>query len=334
MMARTTPLLSIIIPTHRRPQYLPRAIDSALQSAPDRDVEVIVVPNGPDDSWKATAKFFLNEPRVQWHPIQTAHACTARNRGLVLAKGRYVRFLDDDDYLLDGSKLQIEEMEKGGYEICSGKIINVDMDGTQLGVLASPTTNDFVVATTLVSGLPLPVGNVFLRKSVANFRWNEEVKRTQDNVWMYTLASGKEWEWTQSNQIVGAWFQHNQDRISTALISRDFYPDAVPALESLWIHLKESDRLTDERARAIAEALWWHIHARFQYQPIYWHKIAKLAQSIDVSARPKHPIFESRSTNWVSPILFEWLLYPARFTASYYRYYKNKHSRKNYIRNI
>src|SRR3546814_8013731 len=60
------PLLSVIIPTYKRPQYLPRAINSAVQAAPDGDVEVIVVPNGPDDSWKNVAKKYQSEPRVQW----------------------------------------------------------------------------------------------------------------------------------------------------------------------------------------------------------------------------------------------------------------------------
>lgn len=80
--------------------FVPRAVDSALKSAPDGDVQVIVVPNGPESNWRAELTNSLSDSRVQVHPIATAHACAARNHGLSLAKGTYTRFLDDDDVLI------------------------------------------------------------------------------------------------------------------------------------------------------------------------------------------------------------------------------------------
>src|SRR3546814_19502695 len=88
------PLLSVIIPTYKRPQYLPRAINSAVQAAPDGDVEVIVVPNGPDDSWKNVAKKYQSEPRVQWHSIATEHAHVQRHDRKTPGRGKYIPILD------------------------------------------------------------------------------------------------------------------------------------------------------------------------------------------------------------------------------------------------
>src|SRR3546814_303443 len=116
------PLLSVIIPTYKRPQYLPRAINSAVQAAPDGDVEVIVVPNGPDDSWKNVSKKYQSEPRVQWHSIATEHANVARNYGKQLARGKYIRFLDDDDYLLPAATKQLGIAVNTKAEITSGSV--------------------------------------------------------------------------------------------------------------------------------------------------------------------------------------------------------------------
>src|SRR5690606_1617249 len=90
------PLLSVIIPTHARPQFLPRAIDSALDAAPGGSVEVIVVPNGQDSSWVQIARGFRHDARVRWLPISQSGVSSARNHGLQSANGIYARFLDDD----------------------------------------------------------------------------------------------------------------------------------------------------------------------------------------------------------------------------------------------
>ncbi|MDU7564520.1 MAG: glycosyltransferase, partial [Acinetobacter baumannii] len=56
-----SPLLSVVIPTFGRPEFLTRAIDSALQAVVNNsEVEVIVVPNGKDDSWREIAEIYSN----------------------------------------------------------------------------------------------------------------------------------------------------------------------------------------------------------------------------------------------------------------------------------
>lgn len=329
-----SPLLSVVIPTYDRPQLLKRAILSALSAAPERSIEVIVVPNGVESTWKPVATRFDKNPLIRWEAIPEANACKARNHGLFHAKGKYVRFLDDDDYLLEGASLQIEAMEADDCEVCSGTVINVNSDGSLISTLPVPMSDDFVIATTLATSLPLPVGNVFRRSSILPFRWNEEVSRTQDNVWMYTLAGGKEWAWTRIAHVVGAWYQHNAARLSTTDIAKDCYPAAIPALERLWRELQASGRLTEERAAAIAKELWRHVHVRFPYQPAYWTRIAKLARSIDPQSKPDSPIFQAPILRTVPPDLIEWALYPARAIRNIYRRLARSRRPSSYIRNI
>ena len=95
-----TPIISVVIPTSNRPHYLPRAVDSALTGMDAGDVEVVVIPNGPDQSWRKALLPFKKNPAVRVVRIPDSNANIARNAGLAAARGEYVRFLDDDDYLI------------------------------------------------------------------------------------------------------------------------------------------------------------------------------------------------------------------------------------------
>jgi glycosyltransferase involved in cell wall biosynthesis len=89
------PLLSVIIPTHNRPHLLPRAVQSALNQT-FTDLEVVVV----DDA--STEPVQLPEqPRLRVIRLDPGRGgAAARNAGTEAAQGRWVTYLDDDDYLL------------------------------------------------------------------------------------------------------------------------------------------------------------------------------------------------------------------------------------------
>lgn len=89
------PLISIIIPTHNRPHLLPRAVESALNQT-YQDLEVIVVDDASTD--RATLP---EDPRLRVIFLdKNVGGAGARNVGTKAALGRWVTYLDDDDYLL------------------------------------------------------------------------------------------------------------------------------------------------------------------------------------------------------------------------------------------
>lgn len=312
-------LLSIVIPTHGRPAYLMRAIQSALTSAPNDDLEIIVVPNGPDTTWETVRKSFAGDERVVFSPVERAHANTARNHGLKVSRGKYIRFLDDDDFLFPEAARQIANLESSGADIDSGVVVSIDQDGNNLGPLSFPREADFVCASASMTAFRLPIANVFRRSSIEFYRWREDVDRAQDYVWMLDLASLREWDLAFTNVPVGAWYQHDGRRTSTVRISEDHPTQVIDALVRLWTALVEADRLDESRGLAIAESLWLHIHSRFPFNPLYWHKIAKTALSIRPESKPAHPIFHKWPLDRLDPLSVEWLLYPGRRITSLYR---------------
>lgn len=306
------PLVSVVIPTHNRPQYLPRAVESAFLAAPDGEVEVIVVPNGSGESWKQSLAPFAKDARVQVSPVATAHANVARNHGMALATGKYIRFLDDDDYLLPGSAWQLEAIERANADICSGVMENVDETGAGLGSIAPPATRDFLCAAVSISGFTLPVGNLILREAIGDVLWDTNVSRAQDNAWMIDLAAAHAWQWTHVDTKVGVWFQHGQERTSSTRRLTGRETAIVRRLMDLPQQLEEQGRQSPERTSAIAQALWYYIHRGFPNHPQYWSRIAHAALALDATARPTHPLFLSGVMRHMNPLWAERCLLPVR----------------------
>jgi GT2 family glycosyltransferase len=90
-------LVSVVIPTYNRVHVLERAIESVL-SQTYSNYEIIVVDDGSTDSTKAAiAQSYGN---VRLLSIPHSGVSKARNRGIMDADGKWVAFLDSDDYWL------------------------------------------------------------------------------------------------------------------------------------------------------------------------------------------------------------------------------------------
>jgi glycosyltransferase involved in cell wall biosynthesis len=90
---------SVVIPTFRRANELTRALESADAQNIDDAFEVIVVDNNADGAARAQVRAFAARAR---RPVRYVHetrpgVSAARNRGLTLAQGELVAFLDDDE---------------------------------------------------------------------------------------------------------------------------------------------------------------------------------------------------------------------------------------------
>ena len=97
-MSHRNPTVSIIIPTHNRRRLLQETIDSVLAQS-YRHWELIVIDDASEDeTWPWLRG--LQDARIQAFRFEEHNERTrARNRGLDVAKGDFVLFLDDDDLL-------------------------------------------------------------------------------------------------------------------------------------------------------------------------------------------------------------------------------------------
>ena len=139
------PDVSIIIPTYNRLDYLQQAIGSCLgQADSDLEREVIVVDDGSTDGTQDYLDT-LNDSRVR--PIYQGDRGPqhARNRGLNIATGEFVKFLDDDDWLVSGAlDLEVNRLRQTGADLSYGGLDMVGDDGEHRRTVEAPVCKDLV----------------------------------------------------------------------------------------------------------------------------------------------------------------------------------------------
>jgi glycosyltransferase involved in cell wall biosynthesis len=87
---------SIVLPTYNRASFLPKAIQSVLDQTL-ADFELIIVDDGSTDNTREVVSGFA-DPRVRYFKKENEERSIARNFGIHHALGRYINFLDADDY--------------------------------------------------------------------------------------------------------------------------------------------------------------------------------------------------------------------------------------------
>ncbi len=93
------PQISVIVPVYKAEAFLEKCIRSILDQT-FRDLELILVDDGsPDCSPALCDRFAEKDVRVHTIHQKNAGVAAARNRGLEVASGEYVTFVDSDDYI-------------------------------------------------------------------------------------------------------------------------------------------------------------------------------------------------------------------------------------------
>lgn len=107
-------LVSIIIPTYKRPNMLGKAIESAINQTYE-DIEVIVVDDNDSNSkyrkqTEEVVRKYIDLENFKYIKLEkNSGGCVARNVGLNNSNGEYINFLDDDDsFELNKIEKQIE----------------------------------------------------------------------------------------------------------------------------------------------------------------------------------------------------------------------------------
>lgn len=111
--------ISIIVPVYNVQEYLTNCIDSLLNQNFKGEYEIICVNDGStDDSLQLLKSFGATSSRVVIIDQQNRGLSGARNTGLKISKGKYIMFLDSDDYLKHKNVLSImyKEIEENALD--------------------------------------------------------------------------------------------------------------------------------------------------------------------------------------------------------------------------
>lgn len=115
-------MVSVIVPVYNTEQYLEQCLNSILDQTL-REIEVICVDDGSSDgSVELIQKLAGGDERLQLLTQKNAGGGAARNLGMTRAKGKYLMFLDSDDFfhpqLLEK---MVQRCEETGAQVCACK---------------------------------------------------------------------------------------------------------------------------------------------------------------------------------------------------------------------
>ncbi len=115
--------ISIIVPVYKVEPYLRKCVDSILAQT-FTDFEVILVDDGsPDNSGKICDEYASKDSRVRVIHKENGGLSSARNAGIDVARGKYLGFVDSDDYI-----------EKDMYELLYDNIVKEQADLSICGI--------------------------------------------------------------------------------------------------------------------------------------------------------------------------------------------------------
>lgn len=178
--------ISIIIPAYNIAQYLPHCLDSILEQT-YTNLEIIVVDDGSKDNTKAVIEEYAKKDnRIVPIYKENTGVSDTRNKGLDIATGDYIGFVDGDDYIENnmyevlisnaikynadishcGYKLKFPENEYYFYN--TGKVVEQDK---QQGVI------DLLQGTFIEPGI---WNKLFKRSIVENIRMEKDLKNNED----------------------------------------------------------------------------------------------------------------------------------------------------------
>ena len=111
-------LISVIIPVYNVAAYLPECLDSLL-SQDYAGLEVILIDDGStDDSGAVCDRYAQQDSRIRVIHQKNGGAAAAKNAGLRVATGKYLSFVDSDDYLEPGAySYMLSVLQQSGAQV-------------------------------------------------------------------------------------------------------------------------------------------------------------------------------------------------------------------------
>ena len=115
--------ISVIVPVYNAEQYLHECIDSLLKQTKD-NIEIVLVNDGSTDKSKAIIEeYYHSYDNITFVDQPNKGVCIARNAGISASKGKYIGWVDSDDFLKPDALeklytlMQKEDADYGYYNI-------------------------------------------------------------------------------------------------------------------------------------------------------------------------------------------------------------------------
>ena len=159
------PRVSVIVPTHNRPQMLKEAVESALAQT-FQDFEIIIVLNGASAEAVEMARRLAASPKVRAVEMEDSTLAASRNFGQRFVESEWTAFLDDDDiWEPEKLELQLAAAEHTGADVVTCNYGAFNRDGIVSGAGLRPRPHGLGFAEALMLGNYVSGGSAVIVKT-------------------------------------------------------------------------------------------------------------------------------------------------------------------------
>lgn len=170
------PFFSVVIPVYNAEKYINKCVESILQQSFE-NYEVVLVDDGSiDRSMKICKELAKKDDRVSLIHQKNQGVSAARNKGISMAKGRYIIFVDADDYIRADTLMVL-------YESCNDCRTDVCFFGYQCVV--GNEVKQTVLPTNFCGEKNPNLLLELIEKNLFGLAWNKVIKRellTENNL--------------------------------------------------------------------------------------------------------------------------------------------------------
>ena len=119
-------LVSIIVPVYNSLHWFQKCIYSLVNQS-YQNIEIIIVDDGSEEKVRNICdRYVYHDDRIKVIHQQNAGVASARNNGLGVAKGKYITFVDSDDWLdIFALETMLNSLKKNEADICVGAYLNI-----------------------------------------------------------------------------------------------------------------------------------------------------------------------------------------------------------------
>lgn len=192
--------ISVIIPTYKPKDYLWECLESLIKQTFNKDdFEIILVLNGCCEPWKQKIENYISknmhDMNICFFQTDAPGVSNARNIALDNAKGEYITFIDDDDYI---SSVYLQALyDKATPEtvsLCYPYAFNDECPNVQLPYRITDAYNNCTkkniktltsVARKFFSG---PCMKLIPSNIIRNYRFDIRFKNGEDSLFMFSIS--------------------------------------------------------------------------------------------------------------------------------------------------
>lgn len=246
-----TPNISIIVPVYKVEKYIKNCIDSLL-SQTFHDFEILIIDDGsPDNSGRICDEFAKRDFRIKVFHKENAGVSNARNLGLDNAKGKWVIFIDSDDYITNDFLETIVEDEKKNADLMIYSYSNIKENGINVSNFSHKkyfySEKDIGLAFRFskLSEIGYPWCKVFKTSIIQanNIRFNQKLPISEDRLFTYQYLF-----YTKSiyfsNKIVYNYRSFSEGSLSTAKHNTELLIYRTKVLYNELLRLKKHHNLS------------------------------------------------------------------------------------------